>query len=175
MHLLFVYGPPAAGKLTIGRIVAKRTGLRLFHNHLIVDAVAALFPFGSSEFIRLRELFWLEAIGAAARAGQSLIFTFNPEPSVSPDFPTRVAKLVEDAGGRTTFIALTLADDEQERRIDHAARAEFGKLRSMHLLRDLRSSMSACEARMPTPAFTLDTTVTAPEDAAEAIIANVVT
>lgn len=170
MHLLFVYGPPAAGKLTIGRIVAERTGLRLFHNHLIVDAVAALFPFGSPEFIRLRELFWLEAIGAAARSGQSLIFTFNPEPSVSSDFPTRVAKLVEEARGETTFIALTLADVEQEQRIDHAARAEFGKLRSIQLLRELRSSMSACEAQMPRPALMLDTTTTSPSEAAEAII-----
>jgi hypothetical protein len=170
MHLLFIYGPPAAGKLTIGRIVAERTGLRLFHNHLVVDAVAALFPFGSPEFIRLRELFWLEAIGAAVRSGQSLIFTFNPEPTVSPDFPTHVAEMVEEARGKTTFVALTLTNVEQEQRIDQAARAEFGKLRSIQLLRELRSSMAVCEAQMPTPALVLDTTSISPGDAAKAII-----
>ena len=54
MHLLFLYGPPASGKYTIARIIAEQTGLPLFHNHLIVDAVAAVFPFGSANFIRLR-------------------------------------------------------------------------------------------------------------------------
>ena len=170
MQLLFLSGPPAAGTLTVARIVAAHTGLPLFHNHLVVDAVAALFPFGSPDFVRLRELFWLEAIGAAARSGQSLIFTFNPEPSLSPDFPSRVAGLVADAGGKTTFVALKVAHVEQERRIDLAARAEFAKLRSVSLLRKLRQSMSACEAQMPAPALVLDTTATAPEDAARAIV-----
>jgi tRNA A37 N6-isopentenylltransferase MiaA len=33
MELLFIYGPAAVGKLTIGRELAKLTGYRLFHNH----------------------------------------------------------------------------------------------------------------------------------------------
>ncbi|MDV3459172.1 hypothetical protein RZN05_19400 [Sphingomonas sp. HF-S4] len=47
-----LYGPPAAGKRTIARVIAE---LPLFHNHLVVDAVAAIFPFGAPEFVRLRE------------------------------------------------------------------------------------------------------------------------
>lgn len=89
MLLLFLYGPVASGKLTIGRLVAERTGIPLFHNHLIVDAVSAVFPFGSEPFVRLREGFWLEMMGAAAQAGRSLIFTFTPEPTVAEDFPER--------------------------------------------------------------------------------------
>lgn len=170
MQLLFLYGPPAAGKLTIGRIVAARTGLPLFHNHLVVDAVAALFPFGSPEFVRLRERFWLEALGTAAGAGRSLIFTFNPEPSVAANFPARVAELVARAGGETIFVALTVDPVEQERRIDDAPRAQFGKLRSLDLLRELRASMAECEARMPAPILSIDTSTIPPDEAAGAII-----
>jgi hypothetical protein len=170
MRLIFLFGPPAAGKLTVGRIVAERTGFALFHNHLVVDAVAALFPFGSPEFVRLREHFWMEAIGAAAHAGQSLIFTFNPEPSVAANFPACVAELVSQAGGEAIFVALTVNPVEQEQRIDHAARAEFGKLRSIDLLRDLRPSMLLCEAQMPTPSLVIDTTVMTPDTAADAIV-----
>src|ERR1700751_4193719 len=47
MRLLFLYGPAASGKLTIARELATLTGFALFHNHLVVDAVAAAFPFGS--------------------------------------------------------------------------------------------------------------------------------
>lgn len=58
MQLIFLYGPMAAGKLTVARELAARTGFALFHNHLLVDAVAAVFPFGSPSFVRLREQFW---------------------------------------------------------------------------------------------------------------------
>jgi cytidylate kinase len=50
VKLLFIHGPPAAGKLTIAKPVAKTTQWPLFHNHLIVDAVGAVFPFGSPPF-----------------------------------------------------------------------------------------------------------------------------
>ena len=57
MKLIFIHGPVASGKLTIARALAALTGLAVFHNHLVVDAVAAVFPFGSEPFIRLREQF----------------------------------------------------------------------------------------------------------------------
>lgn len=79
MRLLFLYGPIASGKLTVAQLVAERTGLALFHNHLVVDAVAAVFPFGSDAFVRLREQFWLDTFAAAAAEERSLVFTFAPE------------------------------------------------------------------------------------------------
>lgn len=174
MRLIFVYGPVASGKLTIGRLVAERIGVPLFHNHLVVDAVAAVFPFGSPEFVRLREQFWLETISAAASAGQSLIFTFAPEPSVAADFPDRVAQLVARHGGQITYIALDLDGAEQERRLVDASRERFGKLRSPEILRALRPSMEACMRRMPKPALRIDTGALTPSEAAEAIVRTVV-
>ena len=89
MHLIFIHGPAASGKLTVARELAKLTGLPLFHNHLVVDAVAALFPFGSAPFVRLREETWLAAFREAAEADHSLIFTFAPERTVRPEFIAR--------------------------------------------------------------------------------------
>src|SRR5690349_6588669 len=100
MRLIFLYGQAASGKLTIARELAALTGFALFHNHLVVDAVVALFPFGSERFIRLREELWLRLFGEAAAAKQSLIFTFAPEPSVAEGFPTRVQQLIDRAGGK---------------------------------------------------------------------------
>lgn len=170
MRLIFIYGPVASGKLTIGRIVSERTGIPLFHNHLIVDAVGAVFPFGSPEFIRLRQQFWLETISAAAISGRSLIFTFAPEPSVPSDFPDRVSSMVADAGGQTTYIALELDETEQERRIANPTREGFGKLRSLDVLRELRPSMAACMKSMPEPTLRIDTGTRTPTEAADAIV-----
>ena len=67
------------GKLTVARLVAERTGIALFHNHLVVDAVAAVFPFGSPEFIRLREHFWIETIAAVGRKAQGAMASVGVE------------------------------------------------------------------------------------------------
>lgn len=169
MKLIFLYGPVAAGKLTVGREIATLTGFALFHNHLVIDAVKAVFPFASEPFVRLREQFWLAMFHEAAAAGRSTIFTFAPEASVAPDFPERARGIVEAAGGSVAFVRLTIDPHEQERRVDTHSRAEFGKLRSLALLRQIRQQLAECEAMMPTPSFTVDTTFIPPSEAARSI------
>lgn len=170
MQLVFIYGPPAAGKYTIAKIVAERTGLALFHNHLVVDAVHAVFPFGSRHFVRLREAFWMETFGAALDEDRSLIFTFQPEETVAPTFSRRVETLISEGGGRVIFVRLALSRDEQVARIDNEDRAKFGKLRDRALLRELQDKFEASEATMPMAAVTIDTAVTSPAEAADRIV-----
>ncbi len=166
MRIIFIYGGPAVGKYTVAKLLSERTGLPLFHNHLVVDAVHAVFPFGSDPFVRLREQFWMEVFRTAAEVGRDLIFTFQPEGSVAPDFPERVAALAEEAGGEAMFIYLTVPPDQQDERIVSEDRAKFGKMRDVKMLRHFRESFEAHEAAMPAPALTIDTGVTPPEEAA---------
>ena len=170
MQLVFLYGPAASGKLTIAREIAKRTGLAVFHNHLIVDAVLSVFSFGSEPFARLREQFWMATFAEAAAQGRSLIFTFAPESSVSADFPERVETLVEGAGGEIMFVRLAVSIVEQERRIANPGRAEFAKLRSVELLRELRVQSQASHAAMPEPRLVVDTEAMSPAEAARLIV-----
>ena len=171
MKLLFLHGPPAAGKYTIARAVADATGLPLFHNHLVVDAVHAVFPFGSPSFVTLRERFWLDVVRAAVTEDRSFIFTFQPESSVSPGFPEQVAGIVAAGGGETIFVQLRLDLVGQASRIANEDRARFGKLRDASLLERLHEDFTACEASMPTSALTIDTATTTPAIAAARIIA----
>lgn len=170
MQLVFIHGPAAAGKLTIARELGRLTGYAVFHNHLIVDAVAAVFPFGSERFVRLRERMWLDMMREAAEAGRSLIFTFAPEPSVADGFPQRALEVVKAAGGRTAFVQLTVSVAEQERRINAPSRAEFGKLQSLELLRELRAQFVAAERAMPPAQVVIDTTVLDPAGAARRVV-----
>jgi hypothetical protein len=169
VKLIFLYGPVASGKLTIARELAAVSGLPVFHNHLVVDAVASVFPFGSERFVKLREQFWLTMLREASEADRSTIFTFAPEPSVVPGFPERVRDAVVSVGGTVCFIRLTVPADEQERRIVNPGRAEFGKLLSVDLLRDLRADFAACEAAMPAATLTIDTSAVQPRAAARMI------
>ena len=47
MDLVFLHGRAAAGKLTTARALEQRLGWPVFHNHLVVDLLTELFPFGS--------------------------------------------------------------------------------------------------------------------------------
>lgn len=169
MRLTFLYGPPAAGKYTIARKLSAVTGDLLFHNHLVVDAVGAVFPFGSESFKRLREAFWLAVFEAAAREDRSLIFTFQPEDTVAPDFAERVQRLVAGQGGETVFLHLKLSAEGQRARIANANRARFGKLRDLEILNANIDQFAACERAMPVPELVIDTETTDPDTAAQRI------
>jgi len=77
MTLVIIFGPPAVGKMTVGIELERRTGFRLFHNHMSVDPVMRLFSFESPSYSRLvsefrRRVF--EEFSASEERG--LIFTF---------------------------------------------------------------------------------------------------
>ena len=55
MNLIFMYGPPGVGKLTVARELSQLTGYKLFHNHLVVNLVYAVFDFKTKPFVELRE------------------------------------------------------------------------------------------------------------------------
>jgi hypothetical protein len=40
MRLVYIHGPAASGKLTVGRELQKLSGFALFHNHLVVDTLS---------------------------------------------------------------------------------------------------------------------------------------
>ena len=169
MQLIFIHGPAACGKLTVASELAALSGLRLFHNHLTVDLVAAAFDFGSKPFVRLRESIWMETFREAAQEGQSLIFTFNPEASVRDGFPERVVSMVDSLGGEVVFIELTCPEPEIERRIEAESRARYGKLRSLSEYRRLRDAGAFVYPALPEPALSLDTSTLQPHEAARRI------
>src|SRR3954453_494481 len=103
MNLVLVFGPPAVGKVTVGDELAKITGYKLSHNHMTVEPVLDIFPFGSPPFSRLVNEFRRRIIEAAIGAGlPGLVFTMVwglELPSDRALVPSYV-DLVEGAGGR---------------------------------------------------------------------------
>lgn len=75
-ELLVVIGPPAVGKMTVGRAVCARSDFRLFHNHHTIEPLADVFGFGSPSFDRLKDELRLRVIEVAAEHGVRLVFTF---------------------------------------------------------------------------------------------------
>lgn len=168
MEMVFLHGPPASGKLTTARALSAVTGFAVFHNHLVVDALLAVFPFGSREFVRLRDLYWMSTFEAAAEANRSLIFTFAPEPTVPSDFVERARTAVASRGGKVHFVALTVSTAAQEERIENEDRKQHNKLSSLETLRRLRSTPSDVWPTVPSD-ITVDTSASPAEESASRI------
>ena len=109
MHLVMLFGPPAVGKMTVGRELSRLTGYPLFHNHMSIEPVLEVFPFGSPSFNRLTRQLRRGVIEEAVAAGlPGLIFTFVWDLD-DPDDRAYVDDLTEpvrDADGRLDFVEL---------------------------------------------------------------------
>src|SRR5215468_7465035 len=139
MKLIFLYGLPGTGKLTIARELADITGYKLFHNHLTVDLLLSMFEFGSKPFVELRELIWLSVMEEAAATLPAMIFTFNPENSVRQEFITKAVQTANSRGGEVHFVEVVCDPEELERRINTADRKNHKKLVSVELFHDLKA------------------------------------
>jgi len=77
VHLLCIIGPPAVGKMTVGRAVCGLTGFRLFHNHMSIEPLLGVFDLDSPSFRRINTLIRREVIAEAVRAKlPGLVFSF---------------------------------------------------------------------------------------------------
>lgn len=168
MRLVFLHGVAASGKLTTASALRNLVGYPVFHNHLVVDALTTVFPFGSEPFIRLREQFWLQVFADAASIDRSLTFTFTPEPTVQAGFCDRVRATVESHGGRMLFVRLVVSPAEQEQRIGSESRKAFHKLTDVDVLRRLRTDRRSVE--LPPADLEIDTDVSTAEQTAASIV-----
>jgi AAA domain len=171
MRLIYIYGLPGTGKLTVARELAARTGYRLFHNHHVVDLLLSVFEFGSAPFVELREEIWLSVFDHAARSGlPGMIFTFAPENTVRPQFVRNAVHAVSSAGGSVDFVELTCSMPELKQRIGSAARQQHGKLTSVALFEELRAAGNFNSPSMPRAGLTIDTGERTPADSAAEIV-----
>ena len=114
MHLLCITGPPAVGKMTVGRAVCDLTGYRLFHNHVTIEPLLALFGYGTPSFTRLNSLFRREVIVEAVAADlPGLVFTYAMDFDNAADLE-HLRWLIEpvlEAGIRIDAVELYAAQD----------------------------------------------------------------
>lgn len=170
MNVLFIHGPIASGKYTIARELSDAIKLPLFHNHLTVDLVLALFEFGSPAFISLREEIWIAAFKAAAETERSFIFTFCPEATVRPQFIEDAKSIIEAYGGTIDYIELKCSESVIEERIENESRAAFAKLHSVEFYKQLRDEGTFHFPSLPEPLLVIHTDRATPQRAVQMIV-----
>jgi AAA domain len=171
MKLIFIYGLPATGKLTVAQELGALTGYKVFHNHLVVDLLLSVFDFGAPPFVALREKIWLSVFDEACRnhlAG--MIFTFAPEGTVRPSFVQEALSVVARDGGEVEFVELTCPLEELKRRMDSPSRLQYQKLTSVSLFEQLHAAGCFDASAMPQSKVSIDTSLFSPAQAAMKIV-----
>jgi AAA domain len=159
VRVVILCGLPGVGKLTIANGLADLRGFRVFHNHLVFDAVEALFDFGSPSFIELRERLWLELLARAVRERVGdIAFTIARDQSLRADFLIALVSALSEVGANVHCIELACSTDELAQRIVSTDRARFGKITSFERFCQLSSSGAFPRFTMPAEAISIDTT-----------------
>jgi hypothetical protein len=170
MNLVYVYGPPATGKLTVANALAAQTGFKVFHNHLSIDCIRPVFDFGTESFWRLVHQIRLMTIEEAARSGTDLIYTSVYSHPNNQELLERRLEAVERHGGRVCLVQLLCSDAARESRLNGASRIELNKITSIELMRQM---MNEGDLLSPVPGRTsliIDNTNLQPEQVAKQIV-----
>jgi hypothetical protein len=117
--LVFIVGPPAVGKMTVGTALARRTDLRLFHNHHTIDLILRFFPFGSPPFARLNREFRrriFEEVASSELPGLIFTYVWAFDRESDDAFVEELAEIFRAHGGRICFVELEATQDERLRR-----------------------------------------------------------
>lgn len=118
-YFILIFGPPAVGKMTVGRELADLTGLRLFHNHMAIEPVSEIFPFDSPPFARLVRSFRNQVFQEVAASDLSgLIYTclWNLDDPRDKQFVDEACDLFRSRGAAVHFVELYALLEERLRR-----------------------------------------------------------
>lgn len=170
-RLLFLYGPPAVGKLTVANAIAERSEFRVLHNHLTLDPVAQVLPFGTPTFWEVVRRFRLDLLESAAREGVDLVFTYVFAPGDEPHVE-RVADVYERAGGSVLFVRLMAPREELMRRVVGADRRRHDKINDEETLLGVLTQYDVFTAIPGREGLELDLVALSADDAAERVLAH---
>jgi hypothetical protein len=117
--LLFVVGPPAVGKMSVGQAITERTGLRLIHTHIAIELALRYFDYGTPAFRRIdgaiRRLI-LREVAASDLPGLVFTFVWAIDLPEEQEYVDECATPFRERGGRVLFVELEATQAERLKR-----------------------------------------------------------
>ena len=143
-HVIILYGPIAVGKLTIGKLLAKKLGYKLTHNHLTNDLVWSVFERGTKAAHEVTEKMRYDFYETCVKYGNNLVITHAFSHNwvsltglSDPTYLKTLGKKLEKAGAEVLFVHLQADPKELLIRVKNESRKEFRKLTKPSILKEL--------------------------------------
>ena len=173
MKLIFLYGPPAAGKLTVATELAAITGYKLVDNHKATDFLEEVFPRSDARLhpwrSKLGRKIRIDLVSAAAEADVDLIITFAPLSTGMFDFMREIASAVAGGGGELCMVQLLPSREVLEARVRSESRQGV-KVDTVESWHELTDNNEGAFATFPDrDHLVLDNSTLSPQQAAQAI------
>lgn len=177
MKLVFIIGSGAVGKMTVGQELMKRTGLRLFHNHMMIEPVIEIFGQWRGDVVsRLRRVILEEFVKSDC---EGMIFTYMWAFDMPSDreYILDVARIFEEKGAEIYCVELVASQEirlqrnRTENRLNNKASKRDLEF-SANLIRkeDANHRLESREGEIPFANYIrIDNSRLSPEAAAERI------
>lgn len=169
MNLIFLYGPPASGKLTVAEKLSEITGIPLFHNHLSRDIVKHLYGSKLRDHYELVDKIRYEIFDYCSKNNTDIIFTYVYEGSEDDQNIKDFINIIENNNGKVNFIELTADRQDLIDRVSNESRTRYKKLTDPIKMKEITEDMSIYS--MPfVDAIKINTSKLSPEEAVSIII-----
>jgi hypothetical protein len=168
-RLVFLYGPPAVGKLTVARAIAEREPFKVLHNHVTIDPVLEVLPFGTKTFLRVVDGFHRDLVDAAAEEGIDLIYTFVYAAG-EEEHVNAIAGPYEGRGGSAVFVRLLASREVLLQRVLGEDRKRHRKLTDPATLEALLDQYDNFTASVGREGLTIDLGTQSAAEAADQVI-----
>jgi len=142
MKLIYIYGIPAVGKLTVAEKLSGITGIPIFHNHLSRDIVKDIYGSDLMKNYELVDSIREDVLKYCAKNNTDLIFTYVYGGSEDDVKVHRFKKCIEDNGGDVCFVELIADKEDLLNRVGDESRKRFKKLTDKEIMAELTQDMS---------------------------------
>lgn len=158
MNLLFLYGSPGVGKMTVAKHISNMTGWGFFHLHHTIDYVRSIFPREIKGSEQLVDDFSLKMIDFASQNNVDLIYTYVYALKEDDGFIRRLIKMSKKNNINILFVNLTCDPDQNISRIKEKDRKKFQKITSVKIFKDLHNKYDLLSKIPYVNNLTVDTT-----------------
>jgi shikimate kinase len=142
--VVFIYGPQAVGKLTVARILSKKLGYTLVHNHHINDFVQEIFERDTYASHAMKDQLRYIVMENMVKANVNFIAThcyahdFISKAGLSdPKYVQTLEKKLTKLGAKFYAVHLKADSGELLRRVSMSSRKEFKKLTDKKIMQKL--------------------------------------
>lgn len=127
MKIVFIIGPHAVGKMTVGQELEKISGLKLFHNHMVIELVTGFLGYGTPQgrdLVRKIRAEMFDAFAKSDEAGYILTFVWAFGEPGEREYLEGISKTFEEKGAEIFWVELEADLDVRLNRNRSANRLE---------------------------------------------------